>query len=41
MAEQPQANGEDQIQLVLQKIYMKDASFEAPNAPAIFQEMGE
>lgn len=30
-----------QPQLVLQKIYVKDASFEAPNAPQIFQEMGE
>jgi preprotein translocase subunit SecB len=37
-----QANGLDtQPQLVLQKIYVKDVSFEAPNAPQIFQEMGE
>jgi len=28
-------------QLVLQKIYVKDVSFEAPNAPQIFQEVGE
>jgi hypothetical protein len=36
------ANGQaGQPQLVLQKIYVKDASFEAPNAPQIFQEMGE
>jgi preprotein translocase subunit SecB len=28
-------------QLVLQKIYVKDASFEAPNAPQVFQEIGE
>jgi preprotein translocase subunit SecB len=36
------ANGQaGQPQLVLQKIYMKDASFEAPNAPQVFQEMGE
>ena len=41
MAEQIQANGEDQAQLVLQKVYVKDSSFEAPNAPAIFQQMGE
>lgn len=34
-------NGQDtQPQLVLQKIYVKDASFEAPNAPQIFQEIG-
>ena len=28
-------------QLIMQKIYVKDASFEAPNAPAIFQEQGQ
>jgi len=28
-------------QLVLQKIYVKDVSFEAPNAPQIFQEIGD
>lgn len=27
-------------QFVLQKIYVKDASFEAPNAPGVFQEEG-
>jgi len=31
----------NQPQLVLQKIYVKDVSFEAPNAPQIFQEVGE
>ncbi|HEY1588919.1 MAG TPA: protein-export chaperone SecB [Rhodanobacter sp.] len=30
-----------QPQLVLQKIYVKDVSFEAPNAPQIFQEIDE
>jgi preprotein translocase subunit SecB len=30
-----------QPQLVLQKIYVKDASFEAPNAPQVFQDIGE
>lgn len=25
----------------LQKIYVKDASFEAPNAPQVFQEQGQ
>jgi preprotein translocase subunit SecB len=35
------ASGADQPQLVLQKIYVKDASFEAPNAPQVFQEIGE
>jgi preprotein translocase subunit SecB len=28
-------------QLTLQKVYMKDASFEAPNAPKVFQEEGQ
>jgi len=28
-------------QFVLQKIYIKDASFEAPNAPQVFQEEGQ
>jgi len=28
-------------QLVVQKIYVKDASFEAPGAPAIFQEQAQ
>lgn len=37
-----QANGQaGQPQLVLQKIYVKDVSYEAPNAPQIFQEVGE
>lgn len=37
-----QANGQSsQPQLMLQKIYVKDVSFEAPNAPQIFQEIGE
>ncbi|GFZ91005.1 protein-export chaperone SecB [Dyella caseinilytica] len=40
------ANGQNngpagQPQLALQKIYVKDVSFEAPNAPQIFQEVGE
>ncbi|OOG51387.1 protein-export chaperone SecB [Rhodanobacter sp. C01] len=36
------ANGhDDQPQLVLQKIYVKDVSFEAPSAPQIFQEINE
>ncbi|OOG59464.1 protein-export chaperone SecB [Rhodanobacter sp. C03] len=35
-------NGQDnQPQLVLQKIYVKDISFEAPSAPQIFQEINE
>ncbi|HUH30038.1 MAG TPA: protein-export chaperone SecB [Rhodanobacter sp.] len=39
-AEQPngQANAP---QLVLQKIYVKDVSFEAPNAPKVYQEINQ
>jgi len=33
--------GETGAQLSLQKVYVKDASFEAPGAPAIFQEQGQ
>lgn len=37
-----QANSQaNQPQLALQKIYVKDVSFEAPNAPQIFQDIGE
>jgi len=37
-----QANGQaDQPQLVVQKIYVKDVSFEVPNAPQIFQDVNE
>jgi len=36
-----QAAGQAMPQLMLQKIYVKDVSFEAPNAPQIFQEIGE
>jgi preprotein translocase subunit SecB len=42
----PLANGADtnaaqQAQVGVQKIYVKDASFEAPSAPHIFQEQGQ
>lgn len=41
----PTANGagapQAAAQIVLQKIYVKDASFEAPNAPQIFQDEGQ
>ncbi|HEN47230.1 MAG TPA: protein-export chaperone SecB [Mizugakiibacter sp.] len=47
MAEVTPANGQDTTQgqadgpqLGLQKIYVKDISFEAPNAPQVFQDMG-
>lgn len=34
---QPQAQSPDQ-QFVIQKIYLKDVSFESPNSPAVFTE---
>jgi len=40
----PQAAAEDQqqqAQFQLQKLYMKDVSFELPNAPQIFQDDGQ
>jgi len=33
--------GEANAQLSLQKVYIKDASFEVPGAPQIFQEQGQ
>jgi preprotein translocase subunit SecB len=43
MAENTPGNGTGQsgAQLQLQKIYIKDASFEVPSAPQIFQEQGQ
>lgn len=45
MAEQSPVAGNGQAapqrQLALQKIYVRDASFEVPNAPAVFQEEGQ
>lgn len=46
MAQTTPANGQDNSQnaapqLMLQKIYIKDSSFEVPNAPQIFQQIGE
>ena len=39
----PQAAGDTapQAQFTVEKIYVKDVSFEAPNAPQIFQEQGQ
>jgi preprotein translocase subunit SecB len=34
-------NSADGAQLSLQKVYIKDASFEVPGAPQIFQEQGQ
>ncbi|MBS0571079.1 MAG: protein-export chaperone SecB [Proteobacteria bacterium] len=36
-----QATPADNAQLSLQKVYVKDASFEVPGAPQIFQEQGQ
>ena len=33
---QPQGNAQEQ-QFAIQKIYLKDVSFESPNAPSVFQ----
>ena len=43
MADETQANGATAAgpQLSLQKVYVKDASFEVPSAPHIFQEQGQ
>ena len=35
------ANDPNAAQLTLQKVYLKDASFEVPGAPQIFQEQGQ
>jgi preprotein translocase subunit SecB len=40
-AEQPTNGQANTPQLVLQKIYVKDVSFEAPNAPQVYQEVNE
>jgi preprotein translocase subunit SecB len=43
MADETQANGGGAAgpQLSVQKVYIKDASFEVPSAPHIFQEQGQ
>ena len=43
MTEETSTNGAGQTgaQLQLQKVYVKDASFEVPSAPHIFQEQGQ
>ena len=42
MAEQnPGAAGADQAQFTIQKIYVKDVSFEVPGAPQVFSEPGQ
>ncbi|MGH8041951.1 MAG: protein-export chaperone SecB [Rudaea sp.] len=39
--ETTQTNSSEGAQLSLQKVYIKDASFEVPGAPHIFQEQGQ
>ena len=34
-------NAQPQAQFTVEKIYIKDVSFEAPNAPAVFNEQGQ
>ncbi|MAL03107.1 MAG: protein-export chaperone SecB [Arenimonas sp.] len=46
MAEQnngvaPAATNDQQAQFTIQRIYVKDVSFEAPNAPQVFSEPGQ
>lgn len=36
-----QAGAQASAQLTIQKIYLKDASFEVPGAPQVFQEQGQ
>ena len=36
-----QAEAQPSAQLAIQKIYLKDASFEVPGAPQVFQEQGQ
>lgn len=36
-----QAGAQSTAQLAIQKIYLKDASFEVPGAPEVFQEQGQ
>lgn len=33
-----EANAQEEIQFALQRVYVKDISFESPNAPSIFQQ---
>lgn len=37
----PTSAAQTQSQLNLQKVYVKDASFEVPNAPQVFQQQGQ
>ncbi|WED42309.1 protein-export chaperone SecB [Legionella cardiaca] len=41
MTEQSSTVQQQEAQFMIQRIYMKDSSFEAPNTPAIFQQQWE
>lgn len=41
MSEQQSAENNNEAQFLIQRVYMKDMSFEAPNTPAIFQQKWE
>jgi len=41
MTEQASTDNKNDAQFLIQRVYMKDMSFEAPNTPAIFQKKWE
>jgi preprotein translocase subunit SecB len=41
LADGADTNAPPQAQFTVEKIYVKDVSFEAPNAPAVFNEQGQ
>jgi preprotein translocase subunit SecB len=42
MTEQPmQDQAQNEVQFMIQRVYIKDLSFETPNTPAVFQEKWE
>ena len=38
MADEQQQSTENQVQFAIQRLYIKDVSFESPNAPKVFQQ---
>lgn len=41
MSEQVNAPQQDEAQFMIQRVYVKDSSFETPNTPAVFQQQWE
>ncbi|KTD16705.1 protein-export chaperone SecB [Legionella jordanis] len=41
MADQQNPQQQDEAQFMIQRVYVKDSSFEAPNTPSIFQQQWE